>query len=355
MFTQCPHCQTFFRINSAQLKAAAGKARCCQCKQVFNALENLQEQPHPPHPEDDEPFTPLLENDPGAGLFTQTLNLDVEQLIDEQAMQLHAEPRPLPREEPASPVLECNDGLEPEPDYFAAGSESQMSALLDQDSRPHLAESEAEAEIIPLVSRADEAQASGDEPPQGAANDLPQAAPSTGEPALSQTPPEAMFERQPFPWAGLAWGLGSLLLLALLTTQVAWLKRDQLVEIAPGQAFLQGLCRLAGCQPPLRRDLSKIAIIDRDLRANPDRPDVLDLHLGLINRAAFSQPYPKLRLSLYDDNERLIARRTFLPREYLRPEQRAPGALMPSARGIDIAMQLRDPGKEVTGFKFEFL
>ncbi|MCG8426425.1 MAG: zinc-ribbon domain-containing protein, partial [Chromatiales bacterium] len=41
MFTQCPNCQTTFRINAEQLRVAQGKARCSQCNQVFNALDQF--------------------------------------------------------------------------------------------------------------------------------------------------------------------------------------------------------------------------------------------------------------------------------------------------------------------------
>lgn len=44
MYTQCPNCDTAFRIGIPQLKAAQGKVRCGHCENVFNALLNLSEQ-----------------------------------------------------------------------------------------------------------------------------------------------------------------------------------------------------------------------------------------------------------------------------------------------------------------------
>lgn len=41
MHTQCPHCQTIFRINPVQLNAAEGFARCNQCHNIFNASKQL--------------------------------------------------------------------------------------------------------------------------------------------------------------------------------------------------------------------------------------------------------------------------------------------------------------------------
>ncbi|WP_191623162.1 MJ0042-type zinc finger domain-containing protein, partial [Pseudomonas fluorescens] len=42
--TQCPHCQTSFRVNHAQLSVARGVVRCGSCLQVFNAAKQLLEQ-----------------------------------------------------------------------------------------------------------------------------------------------------------------------------------------------------------------------------------------------------------------------------------------------------------------------
>jgi predicted Zn finger-like uncharacterized protein len=42
--TQCPHCQTSFRVSHAQLSVARGVVRCGACLQVFNAAKQLLEQ-----------------------------------------------------------------------------------------------------------------------------------------------------------------------------------------------------------------------------------------------------------------------------------------------------------------------
>ncbi|WP_313431866.1 MJ0042-type zinc finger domain-containing protein, partial [Pseudomonas sp.] len=42
--TQCPHCQTSFRVTHHQLSVARGVVRCGHCLQVFNAAKQLLEQ-----------------------------------------------------------------------------------------------------------------------------------------------------------------------------------------------------------------------------------------------------------------------------------------------------------------------
>lgn len=44
MYTQCPKCQTLFRVGAQQLGAAQGRVRCSKCLTVFNALQRLYEQ-----------------------------------------------------------------------------------------------------------------------------------------------------------------------------------------------------------------------------------------------------------------------------------------------------------------------
>ena len=44
MFTQCPECDTAFRVTAEVLKKAAGQVRCGGCGIAFNALEHLSEE-----------------------------------------------------------------------------------------------------------------------------------------------------------------------------------------------------------------------------------------------------------------------------------------------------------------------
>ncbi len=39
--TRCPHCETVFRVQDAQLARTRGRVRCGQCNEVFDALQNL--------------------------------------------------------------------------------------------------------------------------------------------------------------------------------------------------------------------------------------------------------------------------------------------------------------------------
>jgi predicted Zn finger-like uncharacterized protein len=45
MYTQCPRCETIFRISAEILRAAAGQVRCGRCGAAFSALAHLEERP----------------------------------------------------------------------------------------------------------------------------------------------------------------------------------------------------------------------------------------------------------------------------------------------------------------------
>ena len=46
--TQCPHCQTRFRVASDQLKLRGGIVRCGSCQRIFDGSAHLIELDAPP-------------------------------------------------------------------------------------------------------------------------------------------------------------------------------------------------------------------------------------------------------------------------------------------------------------------
>jgi len=44
MHTQCPHCETIFRVTAAHLNIAQGHVRCSHCRHIFNANNHLLKQ-----------------------------------------------------------------------------------------------------------------------------------------------------------------------------------------------------------------------------------------------------------------------------------------------------------------------
>ncbi|MEW7985682.1 MAG: DUF3426 domain-containing protein [Candidatus Thiodiazotropha sp.] len=444
MFTQCQHCLTMFRITPEQLKAADGKVRCCQCNNVFNALHKLMESPTSFTNDDDlqeelaeidqngSPAAPQPSNGDATsdGLVIESSlvsDSEVEKSLDaladeEPPVQQMGEESILEVDENSSEfdsqnqfLLERDDGLETEPDYFAAGTESQMSELLDRDSasllleengvdkrlaevisfdnhdKESLAEPESSTSIEEPITGTDPANPvevpADEEESTGTVDESPaeeKSIPSDEKPEQEIAPEPLPLEQdfipiaeesiqpqdsldeetrftfeeelerpQPSRYRGY-WIIGSLLLLLPLCGQITWYLRDSLVSHYAGRQILQGVCHLADCEVPVRRDTEQIIISDRALTAHPEKEGILSLKLEMVNAAAFQQPFPRLQLSLYNDMGRIIARRTFLPDEY-KADQYQSNPMMPKLRTMHVELELQDPGNEVTGFKFDFL
>ncbi|WP_095101828.1 DUF3426 domain-containing protein [Pseudomonas sp. Irchel 3A5] len=81
--TQCPHCQTSFRVSHAQLSVARGVVRCGACLQVFNAAKQLLEQRsnQQPAPQQAElPVTPA----PSTPVVVETLPIVQSEVVATQ-------------------------------------------------------------------------------------------------------------------------------------------------------------------------------------------------------------------------------------------------------------------------------
>lgn len=404
MLTQCPHCLTYFRVGPDHLKAAAGQVRCCRCHQVFNALQHLEEAPvsfanttsaseshtaveKSPEDQANTATEAATETPQRKGNTKDWLDFG-EQRDDHDFQPMLPELAPEPNsDELLEDIVEQNDGLEPEPDYFAEGTESQMSELLDQDSSSLLLPDTGEP-YGETPNGAGNIFTFNTPPPETGETEAPLTAPefedsilkddaideNLGKPDYDSVP--ALRTDTPSPTEPLAdddqtlnfatvdlpkphnksrrlWLIGCLLLLPPLAGQLAWLFRDDLIQHAPGRQSLNLLCQIAGCEVPKRRAVDKILIQGRNLSSHPDKPETLFLQVNIVNTAPFDQPFPRLTLSLYNDKGELIARRTFSASDYL-PSEYASLELMPKAQPILVEMELVDPGKEVTGFSFDF-
>lgn len=158
----------------------------------------------------------------------------------------------------------------------------------------------------------------------------------------------------PPPRGTLLWALANLGLILLLVGQYAYFMRNDLARYQPLRPWLETLCQYAQCRLPLQRDLQRIKVVARDLRPHPTVADGLVITITILNEAPFPQPFPKLDLSFYDLDHRLLARRAFPPQLYLPPGVDMDGGLQPGTP-LPITLELVDPGKMAVNFEFEFL
>ena len=136
--------------------------------------------------------------------------------------------------------------------------------------------------------------------------------------------------------------LASALLLVTLLAQTTYFLRDTLVSRLPQTrpAFEQA-CAALGCTLSLPKNLALLQIVGSDLQTEASGRLKLTLTLG--NRAGHVQAWPVLVLTLTDQRNRPLARRSFAPSEYLGDAQRIEAGMPPrSEQALSLPLTVRE-------------
>jgi predicted Zn finger-like uncharacterized protein len=160
------------------------------------------------------------------------------------------------------------------------------------------------------------------------------------------------------------WAAGGVLLLLLLGLQAAYFYRTDLATKYPGlKPHLVQLCAMLRCRvlPPSigwgssAERPKQIAIEASDLQAHdPGRPGIIQLTVTLRNHAGYDLAYPGVDLVLTDTKEHTLARRVFLPHEYLeRGKDIAAG--IPASAEITVRLLLDTGSLNPAGFRLDLL
>lgn len=380
MYTQCPHCHTLFRISAGQLKAAAGKAHCCRCDQVFSALDNLREpQQDEAWPEsrliDDLPEQQNLElafdqPDPdsrpeeaerGLSDLLQSLRFDSAPVPDTGNQEIHTSTLATDDErDPFEPIYDLSDtgidsvqiGLDsqlygPLPDSPSGtpgklpGGSPETTQQADRESLDSNTEPGGQTQENETTGHSDLP------PPFPIPDDLPTLEPTVHQPLALEEELQAVDNKGK---SIVGWSLAILLLLLLAIGQLAWFGRDHLIRYPAGRTLLENACELLPCRLPPRRSPQDIQVVSRSISSHPQRDNALLVMLTLRNQAPFEQAYPTLELSLLDTRGSVIARRSFDPEKYRGSD---PALLQPGVP-VSVRLELEDPGQEVVGFRFDF-
>ena len=311
MQTQCPHCDTRFRVTETQVNAADGFVRCSVCEEVFNAFEVAEQHEHQQS---------LLDQ---PALYEQSSNEETDQTEDStESGTSHINSTPEPAEDD-SPQNEANEAIE-EP----AANETADTDDLRKDTFDFFAEDDDESlsHVVPEQFKKTHAADSGS--------------------FISN----------------LLWGVGALLLTATLGIEYAWFNRDQLNRIPQLQAWTEQLCQHVECKDIAMRNPAKIKLIARNVYSHPNEKNALMVDITMKNQADFAQPYPIMQIRFSDVRGGDVAARRFLPGEYLpagiRGEiQQADSqqALFEPDTNMSFTMEIQDPGKQAMTYEFDFL
>lgn len=356
LITQCPKCQTSFKVKEEQLKVANGLVRCGSCLNVFNAVEYSALN-------SDAPIPPKLDNDTPIDiddLFDQDTLSDIDQNFDikddsvnefistdttkagsdeDTGEQLLAIPDDMLEDDVemdadelfgGEPIVESNTQEE---DWAEQLLEELDSSSIDEDDAP-----EPTSTLTSQTSSDSFTEQKLDQPPH-----------FESEPVYLNT--ESPEEKKNLA-ATIGWSAGSLLAVLLIVFQIGWLNFNSWSKLPELRSSYTLACAVIGCKLPEIRALDKIRASNLIVRSDNTNPQHLLIDAIITNQASFTQPYPKLALIFTDNDNKPVASGLISPSQYLGGELSG-ATIMEKNIPIHIAFKIKDPGATARSYRLE--
>jgi predicted Zn finger-like uncharacterized protein len=353
MLTQCPNCQTIFRVTSEILRVADGQVRCGRCQRQFDALARLIDEN-----EDEDAAGAASEAAPKA-----PENFEVDEPVTHEDITMEGR------------HIEIS-GTYRVPDRYGNGSELQQETteewveIDDAEDEPVREESysdasndEDDAKIVVDEHAFDDDDAPAEKEQQFRHPTQTVPARATDSLRLAQrralraneaaAPDPELFSLAPKPqptpriWTYLVAPLALLLMAQWVHSYRATLARHPTVG-----GPLQAVYRTLGVPLTPNWDLHAYQIRQWGVMSDPATPGTLRVRATITNLADFAQPYPLLRLVLEDRWGEQIRAREFDPSEYLEAMV-ASNRLMNPGQQANATIAIVDPGPDAEGFRFD--
>ena len=326
MKTRCPECQTTFRVSPEQLKARAGKVRCGQCQSIFNALDSLlEENPDTAQSPTVRPESPLARATPSDSFektpLPQETSANEPAFSSERAAKNSTDETASLHDTPHTQAQRIEPAFEQTSAHTTESTPEDCRNTAFDEGAPKASTPDTAAQIteIPVPSMSEAAAQE-----LGKATGLILPRETTQIPGYSKwaegvmTTPLTLPAEKPSRWPFI---LATLLLSLALGGQLAFRFRSEIAVALPSlRPALEALCQTLDAELPLPRHVELVSIETSDLQTDAAHGNLLVLNATLRNRANYGQAYPALELSLTDTQDAAIARRVFLPAEYLSPK-----------------------------------
>jgi predicted Zn finger-like uncharacterized protein len=282
LITQCPACNTLFKVVADQLKISEGWVRCGQCREIFDAQAHMVQMaaatktPVQPEPKQDKPVAMAVKSAPS------------QEPDASNSSKQPAQPAPVPRKKqdfessdwiysvnPPQPKGEYPQGLDNPPSLMPEDIDIDDYPLSGSDSS--LIEAERRVSFVRHAQRA---------------------------------------TRRRSPWARAGLVLMATLLLAAGALQVARYERDRIAAAQPGlQPWLQELCRYTGCMVgPLKQIDSVVVDASSFNKVRSDgKSDGYKITVNLKNTGVLPVAVPHIELTLNDSQDQPVLRRILNP------------------------------------------
>jgi predicted Zn finger-like uncharacterized protein len=393
MLTQCPSCQTTFRVTSEILRVAYGQVRCGRCQTQFDATERLieetddgvteggrymrqprQMQPPPPSPGQIDVEEPIEHED----ITLEGRHIEISGVYS--AIDETGSGEQLTREEIVEEWVDIDEDdatqdvdVEAVADdlqaYSDAAYEMQAEELRDDDLRRGATETNYADEDEDLLRAARELEAENlarlaqqrqrAAPPAPTRNFTSTRSSSSSrrgpmqeefeeqESDLDFAPPRSQRQQSARIWSMLAPPLALLLLVQVVHNYRATLARHPTLG-----APLQSVYSALGLTLRPDWNLHAYEVQQWGVVSDPATPGTLKVRASVKNLADFAQPYPLLKLVLEDRWGEQIRAREFEPSEYLDPTV-ASDRLLDPAQQAGATIAIVDPGPDAEGFRFD--
>ncbi len=384
--TQCPHCQTSFRLKHSQLSAARGSVRCGACLQVFNAARQINpaQSPAPTIPQvapaqtthaaaviSDNSDITKQHDEAVTTASKKTLlihdDMDLDDLddldLDEELARLEREEQQRSKEL-SGEFAALQASVKPSPAPIEDALENTPTALTDWSDE--LLAQEPVAQLSSVEPKAEETETpvqplNTAQHSSTTAHFQASAAPVRMEPMSDQLPnfsdgPLRLdWQPQKSPWRRwLAWGVLNICAILLLVGQYTYHNFAQLARQDSTRPWLEVICPVIDCQLPSKVDVDKIKSSNLLVRSHPDFSGALLVDAIIYNRASFSQAFPLLKLTFADQHGQVLASRLFKPLEYLGGEL-AGQQNMPQQTPIHIALEILEPSGGAVNYTLDFV
>ncbi|MFL6547636.1 MAG: DUF3426 domain-containing protein [Povalibacter sp.] len=338
MLTQCPNCQTAFRITSDILRVANGQVRCGRCHTQFDALDRLIEEEGSEEPSQTQARQQIEVEEPDAHEDITLEGRHIE--ITGTYRVLDDADQPQVRQEVTEEWVEIDDvdsesvavseeGIEVEEDLEERDADAAAASYA---RRSHVSQPETKArgERRVIASRTWNEAA----PVQETAEDL------------------ALITPRERTQISIAWPILAIPLVLLLLVQIVHHYRSELARNPSVGPTILSIYSALGL--PLTPDwqLHAYEIKQWGVLSDPTHPGTLRVRATITNRAAFPQPYPLLKLVLEDRWGDQVRAREFEPAEYLDPGTATDRMLRPN-EPANATIDIVDPGPDAEGFRFD--
>lgn len=147
------------------------------------------------------------------------------------------------------------------------------------------------------------------------------------------------------------WRTGLVISLLVLIGQIVYFEGYAFTQNPAVRPGLIKLCQQIKCELPVYKNLDEFSILHGSFTPLPDQNYVFRVVMS--NQAAFPQPYPNIKLTLFDYSGNVFAQRIFQPLDYL-PED-AVKSLMTADATTEISLKIAAPKTKVGGSSFDFI